>query len=69
MPVPADVMAIGHRVVHGGPDLTQPVLIDPSTMERIDAVCLSRLPVYAICTDEELVIARYTSANISIEIN
>ncbi len=38
VPVPGNVMAIGHRVVHGGPDLTQPVSIDPPTMRRIEAV-------------------------------
>ena len=37
-PVPADVLAFGHRVVHGGPDLTQPVLIDPPSMARMEAV-------------------------------
>ncbi len=27
--------AIGHRVVHGGPDYTKPVLIDPAVLDRL----------------------------------
>ena len=38
VPVPKDVAAFGHRVVHGGPDLAEPVVIDPATMARIEAV-------------------------------
>lgn len=38
VPIPNGVTAFGHRVVHGGPDLTQPVPIDPPTMARIEAV-------------------------------
>ena len=36
--LPDDVVAFGHRVVHGGPDLAQPVLIDAATLARIEAV-------------------------------
>ena len=38
VPVPPDVAAFGHRVVHGGPDLSQPVVIDAPTLARIEAV-------------------------------
>jgi acetate kinase len=30
--------AVGHRVVHGGPDFTGPVLVDDEVLERIDAL-------------------------------
>ena len=30
-----EVLAIGHRVVHGGPDYARPVLIDAPTLERL----------------------------------
>jgi acetate kinase len=32
------LVGFGHRVVHGGPSLTTPVLVDAPTLERIDAV-------------------------------
>ncbi|WP_448628282.1 acetate/propionate family kinase [Geodermatophilus sp. URMC 64] len=32
---PPDVDAVGHRVVHGGPDLTAPVLIDEDVERRL----------------------------------
>ena len=32
------VSAIGHRVVHGGPDLAAPVLVDAAVMERLRAL-------------------------------
>lgn len=32
------VAAIGHRVVHGGPDLAAPVLVDDAVMERLRAL-------------------------------
>ena len=38
IPIPDNVAAFGHRVVHGGPDLSQPVVIDPQTLARIEAV-------------------------------
>ena len=38
VPVPDDVAAFGHRVVHGGPDLAQPVILDAPTLERIEAL-------------------------------
>lgn len=31
-----DVLAVGHRVVHGGPDLTEPVLIDDEVLGTIE---------------------------------
>jgi acetate kinase len=31
-----DPMAVGHRVVHGGPDYAQPVLIDPTVVSRLE---------------------------------
>ncbi|MGV0605311.1 acetate kinase [Mycolicibacterium sp. XJ1904] len=31
-----DLVAVGHRVVHGGPDLYQPTLIDDALVARID---------------------------------
>ncbi|WOS64761.1 acetate/propionate family kinase [Sinorhizobium fredii] len=30
-----ELRAIGHRVVHGGPDYAQPVLIDPTVLDRL----------------------------------
>ena len=30
--------AFGHRVVHGGPDMTAPVLVDAATLARIEAL-------------------------------
>jgi acetate kinase len=35
---PAAVVAVGHRVVHGGPTLRDPVRIDAAVLERIAAV-------------------------------
>ncbi|BDG72630.1 acetate/propionate family kinase [Roseomonas fluvialis] len=32
------IAAIGHRVVHGGPDLAAPVLVDATVMERLGAL-------------------------------
>ncbi|HEY4253586.1 MAG TPA: acetate/propionate family kinase [Roseomonas sp.] len=32
------ILAVGHRVVHGGPDLTAPVLVDAAVLERIAAL-------------------------------
>jgi acetate kinase len=32
---PPAVDAVGHRVVHGGPDLTAPVVIDPAVEQRL----------------------------------
>jgi acetate kinase len=32
------IVAVGHRVVHGGPRLSAPVLIDPSTMAELTAL-------------------------------
>jgi acetate kinase len=32
-----ELVAIGHRVVHGGPDFTGPVLVDARTLERLAA--------------------------------
>jgi acetate kinase len=29
-------MAIGHRVVHGGPDYSEPVLIDDAVLDRLE---------------------------------
>ncbi len=35
----ADTLAaVGHRVVHGGPDFTAPVLIDPAVLGKLDAL-------------------------------
>ena len=34
----AEVEAIGHRIVHGGPNLTQPALITPEVRQAISAV-------------------------------
>ncbi len=33
------VLAVGHRVVHGGVDFAAPVLIDDRVLERLDALC------------------------------
>ena len=30
-------LAVGHRVVHGGPELSEPVLIDDDILARLDA--------------------------------
>jgi acetate kinase len=32
------LMAFGHRVVHGGPDMTAPVVVDAATLARIEAL-------------------------------
>jgi acetate kinase len=38
------LIAVGHRVVHGGPDYAQPVLVDCDVLERLDKfVCLAPL--------------------------
>ncbi len=38
VPLPDGVAAFGHRVVHGGPNLSQPVVIDHETLAAIEAV-------------------------------
>ncbi len=35
---PADVVAVGHRVVHGGPSFRAPVLIDDETLAELHAL-------------------------------
>jgi acetate kinase len=35
---PPDVDAVGHRIVHGGPDLTDPVVVDAAVEERLRAL-------------------------------
>lgn len=37
-PMAGTIAAFGHRIVHGGPDLDRPVLVDEATLTRIDAV-------------------------------
>lgn len=37
-PLSGDIAAFGHRIVHGGPDLTHAVLIDDASLARIEAV-------------------------------
>lgn len=32
------IVAVGHRVVHGGPDLTAPVIVDDAVMEKLRAL-------------------------------
>ncbi len=32
----ATLIAVGHRVVHGGPDLARPVLVDAAVLERLE---------------------------------
>ncbi|HUN42474.1 MAG TPA: acetate/propionate family kinase [Acetobacteraceae bacterium] len=32
------LLAFGHRVVHGGPDMTAPVIVDAATLARIEAL-------------------------------
>ena len=34
------VVGVGHRVVHGGPDLTRPVVIDEASLASIEAVAV-----------------------------
>ncbi len=34
-----DIHAVGHRVVHGGPDFDRPALIDADILARLDALC------------------------------
>ena len=38
VPLPEGVTAFGHRVVHGGPNLSQPVIVDAQTFAAIEAV-------------------------------
>jgi len=33
-----DVEAVGHRLVHGGPDITRPTVVDDALRRRLDAV-------------------------------
>ena len=35
---PAEIQAIGHRIVHGGPDLTQPTIVTPAVRQAISDV-------------------------------
>jgi acetate kinase len=35
---PPDLAGFGHRVVHGGPELTAPMLVDTASLARIEAV-------------------------------
>jgi acetate kinase len=37
-PLSGDIAAFGHRIVHGGPDLTHSVRIDDATLAQIEAV-------------------------------
>ena len=37
-PLSEEIAAFGHRIVHGGPDLDRSVLVDDTTLERIEAV-------------------------------
>lgn len=32
-----DILAVGHRVVHGGPDLAEPVILDDAIIAKLDA--------------------------------
>ncbi|MDE8652105.1 acetate/propionate family kinase [Novosphingobium album (ex Liu et al. 2023)] len=34
-----EVIAIGHRVVHGGTEFASPRLVDPALLERLEALC------------------------------
>ena len=36
--VRSGLVAFGHRVVHGGPDMTAPVVVDAATLARIEAL-------------------------------
>ena len=31
-----DLVAVGHRVVHGGPEYRQPILVDREVLERLE---------------------------------
>jgi acetate kinase len=37
-PLSGDIAAFGHRIVHGGPDLKQAVVVDAATLQQIEAV-------------------------------
>jgi acetate kinase len=37
-PLSGNIVAFGHRIVHGGPDLNHAVLVDEQTLARIEAV-------------------------------
>lgn len=37
-PLAGDIVAFGHRIVHGGPDLDRSVVVDDATLARIEAV-------------------------------
>jgi len=37
-PLSGNIVAFGHRIVHGGPDLNHSVLVDETTLSRIEAV-------------------------------
>jgi len=34
-----EIMAIGHRVVHGGAEYAAPRLVDPATLDKLEALC------------------------------
>ncbi len=37
-PLPSDLLGVGHRVVHGGPDLVEPLVIDDAALAAIERV-------------------------------
>ncbi len=36
---PGDIVAVGHRVVHGGADYTTPVVVDESALDTLEKLC------------------------------
>jgi acetate kinase len=69
------IVAVGHRVVHGGVKFTAPVLVDASILAELEALnakggpCItrreSRVSAWVIPANEELMIARHTRRLVS----
>jgi acetate kinase len=52
--------AVGHRLVHGGPELTQPISLDPRVLDKLrEAVPFAPLHLPAAIAAIEAVAARY----------
>jgi acetate kinase len=61
------LQAVGHRVVHGGPDFSEPVVIDDSVLARIKALsALAPLHNPAAFIDIEAARARYDVPHVAV---
>ena len=63
----ADLRAVGHRVVHGGPDFSEPVVIDDTVLDRIrDLSSLAPLHNPAAVTGIEAARERYDVPHVAV---